>query len=255
VRACILCFFLLTASVSCQTADEALTFEIASVKLHVSQPGESTSSSLRGGPGTDDPGRIVATNRLLRGLIIDAWGIRNFQIEHPPWMAEKRYDIVAKVPAGATKPQARAMMRNLLTRRFALEVRREERPLPVYDLTVGKGSLKMKANDESVGPPQPDSVRMETTGHDGKLTVQRQTLSRMVTMLTEFLDRPVINRTGLQGRYDYTVTFSYEPGPGADFQNELAIAFQQQTGLKLNTRKEPVKMLIVVSARQVPTEN
>ena len=140
------CFFLAPVAAAAQTSDDALTFEVASVKPHVAAAGHSEGSSQEGGPGSGAPGRITVSNRLLRSMLIEAYGIRNFQIEHPAWVGENRYDIVAKVPAGATKQQAQIMMRNLLKERFQLQIRREKRDLPVYALVPAKNGVKMKAS-------------------------------------------------------------------------------------------------------------
>src|SRR6185437_12343985 len=96
-----------------QTAGDGPSFEVASIKLH--EPDEHGQSAQKGGPGTGDPGRITATYRPLRTLLIDAYGIKTYQLELPDALNSARYDITATVPAGASKEQARAMMRNLLT--------------------------------------------------------------------------------------------------------------------------------------------
>ena len=88
---------LLACATFAQTADESLTFEVASVKPHTGDtPGRPPRTA-------QDPGRIVMSNRLLRSMIIEAFGIRNFQLEYPACMDQDRYDLVAKIPEGATK--------------------------------------------------------------------------------------------------------------------------------------------------------
>lgn len=268
-----LCLLLVCGGLA-QTTDDSLTFEVASVKPHIASPGERSGSLMTGGPGTDDPGRITITNRPLRSLIIEAYTIRNFQIEHPLWVGEARYDIAAKVPPGATKQQAKIMMRNLLAERFQLQIRRETRNLSVYDLVIAKGGAKMKPSSGDSGEPAgtwdrskigsdgfpqapPNTPGIFTTYMEGraKATGQKQSLSKMVTMLTGLMDRPVIDATGLKGDYDFTLLWSLDYGPDGDISENIGAALQQQLGLRLAPRKMPIDMLIVVSALKVPKEN
>jgi uncharacterized protein (TIGR03435 family) len=210
-------------------------------------------------------------------MIIEAWGIRGFQIEHPAWLAENRYDIVAKVPAGATKQQARIMMRNLLTERFHLEIRRETKDRPVYALTLAKGGSKLTpvaAPTPGVAPTEIDFAKLKT-GSDGfpqapsgaqtimtiymsggkaKTTGLRQTLSKMVTWLTDVVNEPVIDQTGLKGEYNFSMLWTPNPSQESEVSVDIFAAVQQQLGLKLERRKMPIDMLVVVSALKVPTE-
>src|SRR6185437_5037104 len=125
-------------------------------------------------------------NKTLRNLIIDAYGIRNFQIEHPGWMGDLRYDIMAKVPAGTTRQQANAMMRNLLTERFQLKVSKEKRDLPVYGLTVAKSGVKMKSADPGSTP----QLRTEFVNGRATVKAERQSMNKLVTWLTGEMTHP-----------------------------------------------------------------
>ena len=245
-------FLFSAASAAGQTPDEQITFEVASVKPSTTG---GTGSTFKGGPGTTDPGRIVATNRPLRVLIQEAYGVRNFQMENPAWMADVRYDIVAKVPAGASLPQARIMMRNLLKERFHVEIRREERTLTTYVLTIAKNGPKLKpAAEVPADGPHDDHpvVGIFQNYADGKVTAQgrKQNIAKLLTWLTSLLGQPVLDETKLKGEYDFTITWSPEDGNTSIFP-----ALQQQLGLKLEARKTPVNMLIVLSALKIPTEN
>ena len=270
-----LCRLLVAYSAVAQTPDDSLTFEVASVKPHPPSAGE-PGSSFKGGPGTDDPGRITVINRMLSTLVIEAYGIRAFQLESPAWLAENRYDILAKLPPGTTPQQAKVMMRNLLAERFDLKIRRETRDLPVYALVVAKEGLKMKPSKESQPPtptdpsafqklkpggdsfyqppPNVQTILESYTSEGAKAIGQRQSLSRIVTWLTDSSDKPVINETDIQGNYDFTVTWTPDQNDaGIDYG--LAPALEKQLGLKLEPRKMPTEMLIVVSALKIPKEN
>jgi uncharacterized protein (TIGR03435 family) len=273
-----LCPLLLLAASAAfsQTSDRRLTFEVASVKLNPPHDGEPVGSKFNGGPGTSDPERITVINRMLRTLIIDAYGIRGYQIEHPAWMQENRYDIFAKVPPGATPGEAKAMMRNLLDDRFDLKIRREMRDLPVYVLTVAKGGVKMKPSQEAQPaisaeslasgrlkadgdgftqlPPNVQTILESYTGEGAKATGQRQSIARIATWLAAHSDRPVIDETGLEGNYDFSFKWSPDQnGSGIDYG--LPPAVEKQLGLKMESRKVPTEMLIVVSALKAPKEN
>jgi uncharacterized protein (TIGR03435 family) len=269
--------FLFPLLLCAQSPDDAVTFEVASVKTHIAAPGESTGSSQKGGPGTSDPGRIVATNRTLRTLVIEAYGIRGFQLEHPTWVGENRYDIVAKVPSGATHMQARTMMQNLLKERFHLEIRREKRERQVYALIASKNGPKLTQSasaDPSAAPTEVDFSKLKTGG-DGfpqapagaqtimttymaggkaKTTGLRQTMSKVVTWLTDVVNEPVINETGLKGEYDFSMVWNPNPDREGEVSVDIFAAVQQQLGLKLERRKMPIDMIVVVSALKEPVE-
>ena len=238
---------LLACATFAQKPDDSLTFEVASVKPH-------TGDTRGGSPRTaQDPGRIVMLNRLLRSMIVEAFGIRNFQLEHPAWMDQNRYDIVAKVPEGATKEQQRIMMRNLLTERFQLQVRRETRTLSALALVVAKGEPKLTRNE---APPDP-AAGIKQSVRNGIITetARQQSMAKLVTWLTGALDRPVLNETGLAGNYDFSMSWSVDTATSDTDMHDALISAVQQLGLKLESRKAPVEMLIVVSALKVPVEN
>jgi uncharacterized protein (TIGR03435 family) len=262
-----------------QAPDNSLTFEVASVKPHPPAAGGPAGSSFNGGPGTSDPGRITVINRMLSTLIIEAYGIRAFQLERPAWVAENRFDIIAKVPPGTTPQQAKVMMRNLLVERFDLQIRREMRDVPVYAMVIAKDGLKMKPSvDNPAGqpptpadpnvfdklkpggdgfpqlPPSAQTIMLTSNGESSKAIGQRQSLSKIVAWLRAEADRPVIDETGLQGNYDFSVTWTPDQnGPGGDYA--VIPAVEKQLGLKLEPRRMPTEMLIVVSALKVPKEN
>jgi hypothetical protein len=130
----------------------AQTFEVASVKPAAPITGNRIMVMMRGGPGTPDPGQITYTNVSLQNVLINAYGVKGFQISGPGWLDSERYDIVAKVPRGATKEQFMGMLQNLLAERFKLTLHREKKDLPMYALVVGKNGPKLK---ESVDGPAP----------------------------------------------------------------------------------------------------
>jgi len=133
-----------------QTAETSPSFEVASVKPAAPIAGNGIRVMLRGGPGTPDPGQITYTNVTVKNVLTNAYGVKSFQISGPGWLDSERYDIVAKLPRGATKAEFMVMLQNLLAERFKLTLHREKKDLPMYALVVGKNGPKMK---ESVDDP------------------------------------------------------------------------------------------------------
>ena len=138
-----------------QTAPDTLTFEVASVKPAAPPTPGRMMMGIRGGPGTSDPGQATFSNVTQRMLLAEAYGVQDYQISGPGWLDTERYEIVAKVPKGATKEQYRVMLQNLLAERFHLTLHHETKELPRYELVVAKGGPKLK---EAAAPAQPQSA-------------------------------------------------------------------------------------------------
>lgn len=283
-----------------QTPDPKLVFEAASVKPTGPNPPVPIPEFFltKGGPGTPDPGQINYTNVPFRELLRLAYGFgQMYQLSAPPWMEKERFDIVAKVPAGATRDQFKAMLQNLLAERFDLVVHHETRDLPGYEMVVAKGGPKIKQSaDAAAAPPTdgPPRLRMEKD-RDGlnqlapgsvglaiipiasgsRFTARQQPLSSLAQVLTNPLGKPVADKTGLTGKYDFNLTFVRDertsanmvgnPGPStaatnpADAANDgppdLFTAIQDQLGLKLQQAKIPMDVVVVDRAEKTPKEN
>src|ERR1035437_703025 len=137
-----------------QGAAESPTFEVASVKPAEPQPMGMMSIMMRGGPGSPDPGQITYSGVSLKNVLMSAYAVKGYQINGPKWLDSERFDIVAKIPKGATKEQFQLMLQNLLAERFKLTLHHETKELPVYALVVGKGGPKMKESveDDATAP-------------------------------------------------------------------------------------------------------
>jgi|HubBroStandDraft_6_1064221.scaffolds.fasta_scaffold61574_1 uncharacterized protein (TIGR03435 family) len=267
----------------CAVAGPALgqSFEVASVKP-APPPDSRTRSSMRGGPGTRDPGQITYNNVTLSAMIQRAYDVRQFQVAGPDWLGSLRYLIAAKVPVGATNEQFQAMLRNLLAERFHLELHHLTRQLEGFELVVARGGPKLKASAESAGQTVRPDARPPTDAHGfpvldhpglammedirGKavivfLTARAQTVSTLVERLVNEFHVPILDRTGVVGNFDFHLQFAPQP-PGAlpveapeESGPDLATAVQQQLGLRLNAGKVPTDILIIDRADQVPTGN
>ncbi len=266
-------------------AQSGPVFEAASIRL--AQPGiRQRRPGIEGGPGTSDPSRIRYSGISLRHLILLAYGVRNFQIAAPDSKAldAKTFDLTAELPPGATRAQMRIMLQNLLSERFHLAIHREQRVMPVYALTVAKGGSKLKestmqateagANDFDPLPPAPPN-ELEVNG-DGYPNVPPREGSWLVALssgyarthqvstsmedlagiLSNQLDKPVTDSTGLRGRYEFTLSWISAPSTtGGDGGPDLFGAVQQQLGLRLEASKAPVEVVAIDHVDKDPTEN
>jgi uncharacterized protein (TIGR03435 family) len=290
-----LIFFAAAIACGAQSAD-ASAFEVASVKpagpLQRGRP-----IGMRGGPGSSDPGQITYNYVTLQEVLQRAYNLQEFEISGPEWLANERYDITAKVPAGTSKERFSLMLQNLLADRLHLKAHRETREGKVYELTIGKGEPKLKesppesaadaAPPATVAPAGPLVMKRGTDGvielpdsMHGKghvamrsflgteIRVRREDLSYLLDRLIAELHRPVVDKTGLTGHYDYSLRFLPEAmaanaqraqndgAPAAsDLPPDVFTAVQSQLGLKLDVKKVPGEVLVIDRADKAPTEN
>jgi len=100
--------------------------------------------SMRGGPGSDDPGLFTCENCAVAGLITRAFDIRDYQLSGPDWMRSTRFNVSAKIAAGTTKEQFLLMIQNLLAERFQMKFHRDQKEMPVLNLVVAKNGPKFR---------------------------------------------------------------------------------------------------------------
>jgi len=296
--ACVICSAVFTAGTlehvaQAQTRRPTEQFEVASVKPSAPIPpnGGVYFGPPRGGPGTPDPGLITWTYARLRDLLMTAYDMKTYQVNGPDWLNTERYDIVARVPAGATKEQVNAMWQGLLAERFGVVLHHESREFQVNELIIDKDGSKLRATTwDPASPLPPGAPQFDTDGglaSPGQVvrifprengasfhTVARaQPISRLTALLGNALNRPVLDKTGLAGQYDYSIDYIMDqaalppppsgsgPGPGAAPANagepgpDIASAIRQQLGLRLVPGKAMIDVLIVDKAEKVPTAN
>ena len=214
------------------------TFEVASVKPSGPPPqGQRIEGYLQGGPGTADPARITDSRVTLQGLIRAAYGVDFDQIQGPGWIAEEKYDIMAKVPPGATKDDLKVMLQHLLEERFNLAFHHITKDFPVYELTVAKGGAKLKENAETLEPsrqgdprlpPDRDGYSQFPPGKSGlssvafnglnHMTARGMPLSSLLFMLrsrlgtimgpNSYAPGRIVDKTGLTGKYDFHLEYA-----------------------------------------------
>lgn len=279
-------------------------FEVASVRPSGPIPLTGAYGLPRGGPGTPDPGRITWPYATLKTLLMAAYDVNIYQVNGPAWLDTERYDIVANVSAGATKEQVGVMWQNLLAERFGMRLHHESREFRVEELVVAKGGPKLKETAENPGAPElppavpppdpprrdkngfpelsgPGMIHVMTLGPNGPIAhtiAKAQPLSTLTNILGAQLKRPVLDKTGLTGKYDFTLVYTPDfrglplpppspgqPGPGpagarpgddvGESGPDFAAAVQEQLGLRLVASKAKLDVVVIDKAEKVPTDN
>jgi uncharacterized protein (TIGR03435 family) len=244
-------------------------FEVAAVKPFSVNP-KGWAVRTEGGPGTSDPSRIKYLNLTLKSLLATAYGMENFMISGPAWLDE-RWIIEATIRPGATKEQVNQMLQNLLDR-FKMTLHREARTVTVYQATVVKKGPKLREFVERAPPADGKLSTKEKDGFvrvrpgplpvafgDGNIFGGGQTVSELVNYLSSELKAPVVDKTGLTGKYDYNLEFSRAPGAAtdnlADSAPDFVTAVRDQLGLKLESKKGPIDLLVIDHIEKTPTAN
>ncbi len=262
-------------------AGGAARFEAASVKPSAEGGADVQGlGDVRMFPG----GRLVAEKVLLRYFIQNAYGVKPFQLAGgPAWINSAHYNIEAKAEGNPNNGQMRLMMQALLAERFQLKVHHETRELPVYELTAAKSGLNLpepkpgscSSPDPNAppGPPRPGEampcgrVLMTLTPSGAKMQGGAVTMAELVRVLSNALARTVVDKTGFTGTFDVRLEFTPDvslgglpwPPPGAapaspDLHGTLFTAIQEQLGLRLESAKGPVDV-VVIDAVERPSEN
>ena len=231
---------------------QAPQFEVISIKPAIAGRG----IDIEAAPG----GRLVCTNMTVKGLIHFAYDVDNYRILNSPhWTDEDRWDIEAKPPAGSalsqfmppprTLPNAemRLAMRAMLADRFGLKVHTESHPESVYALVVDKAGAKLTPAKDTTKRPHVGIMRngsMYETAKSHAMFGQNATMAQLAQMLAQMMHRPVTDRTGLDGHYDFSVEYADDD---AELSNAAPIlrALPAQVGLRLESEPGSVDVLVI----------
>jgi uncharacterized protein (TIGR03435 family) len=216
---------------------------------------------------------IRITNLSLSNLIADAYNIRQYLISGgPSWVNSAGFDLDAKVDATDVETykklspaQHRLMLQKLLADRFHLAAHIETKTLPVYDLVVAGSGSRLKASAPDPPPPadanpsDPPKPKGMIRMGAGRLELQDMPLGAFIEQLGYAVNRTVINKTGLTGKYDLSLKWTPDDQEPADSSPDnqaphLFTALQEQLGLKLEPSKGPVDTLVIDHV-EMPTEN
>lgn len=263
--------------------DKAPVYDVASIK-----PNKSGTNMVR---LMFSPDGLSATNGTLQMFITAAYGVENNQISGAPnWVDSERYDVEAKMDSSTADElrklneddrmaERQHMLQALLVDRFKLKVHRETKELATYALVVAKDGPKFQ--EAKPGDTYPNGIKgpdgqshagMMFMGREG-LTAQGVPISNLVRHLTRQLGRTVVDKTGLTGKYDFMLRWTPDESQGAMFKGpeggqpgtagpstaepsgpSIFTAIQEQLGLKLESQKSPVEILVIDHVEK-PSEN
>jgi uncharacterized protein (TIGR03435 family) len=282
---------LLLAGAALAQAPAKLQFEVATIKPAAPlNPAMIQSGKMRVGLHIDKA-RVDIGFLSLADMIQAAFKLKQHQLVAPDWAKNERFDILAKLPEGATKEQVPEMLQTLLAERFGLTFHKETKEAAVYGLVVAKGDPKsgntiafgggqMRQSGNSMtikADDQPGTMKM--TMVDGKMRMEstKAKMETLAEMLSRFVGKPVVDMTELKGLYDITLELSMQElmnvaraqgapaGGGADARPADAASDPtaggsiftsiQALGLKLESKKHAVETLVVDKLEKAPTEN
>lgn len=289
MRRLLMCLVLLPALLSAQTPP---AFEVASIRPSSEQIAQvSTGMRIAGS-------QVRLTAMSVKEFIVIAYSVKPQQVDGPDWLGGTRFDLAATLPADATAAQVPQMMQALLAERFGMTMHREEREFPVYVLGVAKSGAKLQPSKPPVPDPnaqgeQPPAVNVTASGSsagasvdlgrgssfsfgNNRLAVTKMTMRSFAEVLTRFVDRPVLDETGLSGEYDVVLEIAPEDylplmirsGVNAGVQlppQALRLLDNANTdplsgplrdvGLTLESRRAPLPVVVVDAISRTPTEN
>ena len=195
--------------------------------------------------GAQPGGRYIARNVSAEFLLLEAFGIKEYQIVgRPKWLDAEHYDISAKIesPNQLSREQLRPLLQAMLMDRFSMKFHTEMREFPVYSLVMGKGGPKFEADNIFLFPP---SLNISVSNGRGTLTGRRMPMSALADQLGNMAGRTVIDNTGLKGDYDFKLTWAPSESPDDSFPS-LFSAVQDQLGLKLIAVKKANVTVVVI---------
>jgi uncharacterized protein (TIGR03435 family) len=238
-------------------------FEVASIKKNV----EGRGASFGPAPG----GRLVAINNPTMNFIVNAYGVRPYQVvNEPEWLRSDRYDIEAKAEGTLSYAQIMPLLQTLLEDRFKLKVHRETRELPVFYLTAARSGIKLKPSttrctqpdaNEPVRPREEEKLPfcnnlMTGSGQNMRWRAQNIDMAGMIMALSSSMGRQVVDRTGFSGRFDLNLEFSRDPAATdvATTAPSIITVLQDELGLKLDSGRGLVEVLVIDHIER-PSEN
>jgi uncharacterized protein (TIGR03435 family) len=225
-------------------------FEVATIKPVEHEPKSARYITMQGA------NRFVEKDYTLKLLIAAAYNLNSKAISGGPgWVESDHYDILAVTP-GEVRPthdEQMAMLRSLLTTRFKLTSHREPKEFSIYELQVAKGGPRLKP---STAPPD-DPPQLISTVYPERMVLPARnvTMSDLASILQRaMLDRPVVDRTGLSGKYDFDLEWAPDEtqfggevlsAPADAPSPPLFSAIQQQLGLKLQATKGSIQAFVI----------
>jgi len=254
--------FLITAALFAQMPARIppdLQFEVASLKPSA---GEMRGGGIRPAPGGQ---KYEAVNCSIKTMITVAYRIKADQIiGGPEWLNSARYDMQAKAEKASSPDELHMMLMNMLVERLNLKFHHEKREMAMYALTVDNGGPKLTPHEA----PNAGDLWIDVSASvlHVKMKATYAPIDYFAFRLSDFMDRPVVDMTGLHGGYDFNLEFTRELPPnfpeGGKINGEdpdtsgptVYMAVKQQLGLALKAQRGPVDVIVIDHADR-PTEN
>jgi uncharacterized protein (TIGR03435 family) len=231
--------FLLLAllfSVSAPSAQAQAAFAVASIR-----PAKERVQFESDGETKLRPGTLTMRDVTIETCIKWAYGVQRAQVLGPGLLTSERYDIMAKADGAATDDQMKLMMQSLLKERFGLQFHREKKELKAFALEVAKSGPKLKQATDDEVPSRQNYARGSTA--------QATTMQELADFLGGPVEKPVVDKTGLTGRWDFTFDFTKylvdQPKGIDDYLLVLNETLKGELGLQLVPEKDVVDVLVV----------
>lgn len=283
------CVLLLSTVASAQ---DSPSFEVASIRPSSEQVAQVSAGVRVAGS------QVRMTAMSVKEFIVIAYGAKPQQIVGPEWLGQSRFDVAATIPADASAEQFPQMLRALLAERFQMTMHRETKEFPVYVLGVARGGPKFElskapapvadnaaektpavnvtANGSSAGTAIDLGRGSSFAFGNNRFEAKKMTMNSLAEVLTRFVDRPVLDQTGLTGEYDVVLDIApedYMPliirsGVNAgvslppqalrllDGANADPLSGPlRDVGLTLDSKRAPLETIVVDSISKTPTEN
>jgi uncharacterized protein (TIGR03435 family) len=264
-------------------------FEVASIRASGDTPQGQVNIGVH-----IDGAQVRVASMTFKDYFGIAYRMKVSNISGPDWISSERFDISATIPDGGKTAQIPEMFQSLLAKRFQLKVHREKKDFPVYALVIGKGELKLKEvppDDDKGKTAEPINIAgggsaagvSVNLGNGSswsfvpnRFEAKKLSMEQFAANLERFADRPMVDMTGLKGQYDFAFDVNpedYRPmlirsavsagvvlPPQAlqllDGTSSAALSDAlQQVGLRLESRKAPLDVIVVDDAKKTPTEN
>lgn len=231
----------------------AQSFEVASVRPSGHEVGPDYNNQI-----AYSPGEFTGRNVTLRRLVAEGWHCQMNQVIGAPWLDHNEYDISARMPEGATHEQISMMLRALLSDRFRLKQHGDTRQMRVYELSIGKNGPKIHLTNQGATAPEGSGFhfRGDMRQFADLLAVQFSIPapdSPSAPVRAGGSQIPVLDKTGLEGVYEFSV--DSRPELGTDTFTAWKRTLEDQLGLTIESRKEDVPVVVVDDAAKVPAAN
>jgi len=199
-------------------------------------------------------GAFRASNITLRQALAAGYGLAQRRIIGPDWLDSDRFDFLEKATEGVSDTEVEPLLQALLNERFHLAAHVERREMPVYNLVVAKGGVKMPVY------PARDPARKESNPRGVATMRGTVTTAKIAEILSNAAGRPVLDETGLQERFDFVLNYlpfaTQVAGTAPEFAPpDLFTAVQQQLGLRLDPGKASIDVIVVDHMERTPSDN